>query len=181
MKILYALYSDPVSAEHAVDRLRSARSELNFNERQIFVASGEPHEDYDLANSQLSNRTYSWAVLGAAIGGLCGYFLTTMSEQVYPIRTGGMPIAPLWTNGIIIYELMMLGAILATLISLLSGARLSCFKQVIEDTDIWQGKILVGVSDPPRSSLLELEKCLLEAGATEVRQSDGHSIRSSSK
>jgi hypothetical protein len=83
-----------------------------------------------------------------------------------------MPITPPWTNGIIIYELTMLGAILMTLIVLLRGARLPNFKGVITDPEIWTGKILVGVVDPPEDSPLELEKCLLQAGATQVKQTD---------
>jgi hypothetical protein len=109
-------------------------------------------------------------VLGGAIGALSGFWLTTLTQNAYPIVTGGMPITPPWTNGIIIYELTMLGAILMTLIVLLCGARLPNFKGVITDPEIWTGKILVGVVDPPNDSPSELEKCLLEAGATRVKQ-----------
>jgi Protein of unknown function (DUF3341) len=170
MKVLYALYADPETAQRAVDALHAASSELKFDERQIVIVSGEPHEGYDFADSHLTNRPYGWAVLGAAIGGLCGYLLTTLSQKTYPIYTGGMPITPPWTNGIIIYELTMLGAILTTFITLLRGAGLPNFKGVIKDPEIWLGKILVGVADPPESSQPALEKCLLGAGATEVKQ-----------
>jgi hypothetical protein len=142
-----------------------------FDERQIVIVSGEPHEGYNFADSHITNRPYGWAVLGAAIGGTCGYLLTTLTQRAYPIHTGGMPLTPPWTNGIIIYELTMLGAILTTLITLLLGARLPNFKGVIKDPEIWQGKILVGVADPPESSQPGLMKCLLKAGATEVKQS----------
>jgi hypothetical protein len=109
-------------------------------------------------------------VLGGAIGGLSGYLLTTLSQKAYPLVTGGMPITPGWTNGIIIYELTMLGAILTTLIVLLRGARLPNFKGVITDPEIWMGKILVGVADPVESSRAELEKRLVEAGASQVKE-----------
>ena len=82
-----------------------------------------------------------------------------------------MPLTPAWTNGIIIYEMTMLGAILTTLVTLLLGARLPNFKGVITDPEIWQGKILVGIADPLESSQPRLKKCLLEAGATEVKES----------
>jgi hypothetical protein len=93
-----------------------------------------------------------------------------MTRRVYPIQTGGTPITSLWTNGTIIYELMMLEAILVTLGTLLCSARLSCLKRVTEDSEIWRGKSFIGISDPPRSSQLELKKCLAEAGAAEIRQ-----------
>jgi hypothetical protein len=170
MKVLYALFADPECAQRAVDALHTASSELRFNERQIVIISGEPHEGYNFADSHMTHRPYGWSVLGAAIGALCGYLLTTLTQKSYPIYTGGMPITPPWTNGIIIYELTMLGAILTTLFTLLRGARLPNFKGVVKDQEIWLGKILVGVADPLESSQSGLEKCLLQAGATEIKQ-----------
>jgi hypothetical protein len=170
MKVVYALFADPESAQHAVDALHSASADLKFSEQKIVIVSGEPHEGYDFADSHLTNLPYVWAVLGAAAGGLCGYLLTTLSQKSYPIFTGGMPITPPWTNGIIIYELTMLGAIVTTLITLLRGARLPNFKGLIKDPEIWLGKILVGVADPPDATRAQLESCLLQAGAAQVKE-----------
>jgi hypothetical protein len=170
MKVVYGLYADPEAAQRAVDSLHAACSELKFDERQIVIVSGEPHEGYDFADSHLTSLPYRWAVLGGAIGALSGYLLTTLTQKAYPISTGGMPITPPWTNGIIIYELTMLGTILMTLIVLLRGARLPNFNGVIKDPEIWLGKILVGVADPLESSRPVLEKCLLLAGAAEIKQ-----------
>ena len=89
--------------------------------------------------------------------------------------TGGMPITPPWTNGIIIYELTMLGAILMTLIVLLRGARLPNFKGVIKDPEIWMGKILVGVADPPLDSQSEPRKMPVAGRATQVKEYSGKS------
>ena len=63
-------------------------------QRQIVIVSGEPHEGYDFADSHVTSRPYRWAVLGAAIGGTCGYLLTTLTQKSYPIHTGGMPLTP---------------------------------------------------------------------------------------
>jgi hypothetical protein len=175
MKVLYALFATPESAQQAVDALHEAGSALKFDERQIVIVSGEPHEGFDFADSHITSRPYGWAALGGAIGGLSGYLLTTLTQKAYPIVTGGMPITPPWTNGIIIYELTMLGAILTTLITLLRGAGLPNFKGVIKDPEIWLGKILVGVADPPEDFQPELEKCLLQAGATQIKQFSGTS------
>jgi hypothetical protein len=175
MKVFYGLYADPEAAQRAVDALHAASSELKFDERQIVIVSGEPHEGYDFADSHLTSLPYRWAVLGGAIGGISGYLLTTLSQKAYPIVTGGMSVTPVWTNGIVVYEMTMLGAILMTLIVLLRGARLPNFRGVITDPEIWMGKILVGVADPPENSQSELERRLLEAGATQIKQSSGTS------
>jgi hypothetical protein len=175
MKVLYGLYPNPESAQFAVDTLHAASSELKFDLKQIVIVSGEPHEGYDFMDSHLTSLPYRWAVLGGAIGALSGYLLTTLTQKAYPLVTGGMPITPGWTNGIIIYELTMLGAILMTLIVLLRGARLPNFKGVITDPEIWMGKILVGVADPREGSQTELEKYLFETGATQVKEFSGAS------
>ncbi|MFZ1011506.1 MAG: quinol:electron acceptor oxidoreductase subunit ActD [Candidatus Sulfotelmatobacter sp.] len=175
MKVLYALYSDPETAQRAVDALQAASSELKFDPEKIVIVSGEPHEGYDFADSHITSHPYRWAVFGAMLGGTCGYLLTTLTQKAYPIVTGGMSITPGWTNGIIVYEMTMLGAILTTLFTLLRGARLPNFKEVIKDPEIWLGKILVGVADPPESCWPELERYLLQAGAIEVKQSSGAS------
>ena len=173
MKALYALYSDPEAAQRAVDSLRAAAagSELKFDPRQIVMISGEPYEGYEFTDEHATGSPYRWAVLGAAVGGTCGFLLTTLSQKSYPIFTGGMSLTPAWTNGIIVYEMIMLGAILTTLVVLLIGAGLPNFKGVITDPEIWNGKILVGVVDPPENTQAELEKRLLQAGASQVKQS----------
>jgi hypothetical protein len=171
MKALYALYAEPEAAQRALDALRAASAEFRFDPRQIVVISGEPHEGYEFTDEHATGVPYRWAALGAAVGGTCGFLLTTLSQKSYPIHTGGMSLTPVWTNGIIVYEMIMLGAILTTLVVLLVGARLPNFKGVITDPEIWNGKILVGVVDPPESSQTELEKRLRQAGAWQVTQS----------
>jgi hypothetical protein len=172
MRSLYGLYVDPESAQKAVDALRAASSELKFDGRQIIIASGEPHEGYEFTDSHITvSGPYRYAVLGGIVGGTLGYLLTTLTQHSYPILTGGMPLAPVWTNGIIVYEMTMLGAILTTLATLLIGAGLPNFKGVITDPEIWQGKILVGVVDPPDGCEPELERRLQQAGATQIKRS----------
>ena len=174
MKTLYALYADPEGAQRAVDALRAASAELKFNKQQIIIVSGEPYEGYEFAHEHHTTHPYRMAVLGAVVGGTLGYLLTTLTQKSYPLPTGGMPISPLWTNGIIVYEMIMLGAILTTIVTLLIGAGLPNFKGVITDPEISAGKILVGVSDPPENSRGELERRLRQAGASQVKQFSGN-------
>jgi hypothetical protein len=171
MNALYGLYVDAEGAQRAFDSLRSASSELKFGLQQVVVVSGEPHEGYEFTDREATSTPYRWAVLGAVVGGTAGYLLTTLSQKSYPIHTGGMSLTPAWTNGIIVYEMIMLGAILTTLVVLLVGARLPNFKGVISDPEVGKGKILVGVVDPPESAQPELERRLQKAGAWQVKRS----------
>jgi hypothetical protein len=177
MKALYALVPDPASAQRVVDALRRASTDLGFDANQIVVQSGEPHEGYDFSNEHAKTWIWHLATLGAFVGGLTGYALTTLSQKAYPLPTGGMPITPIWTNGIIVYELTMLGAIVTTLVTLLITAGLPNFKTHITDPEVWEGKILVGVEDPPESAATELGNRFRQAGVTQVKQFPGPSVR----
>ena len=152
MRTVYGLFSTPQSAQHAVDMLRATSRDMGFNKSQIVVLSGEPVEGVEFSEQHAHGPMFPLAAMGGILGGFTGYALTVLTQKAYPIVTGGMPIATTWTNGIIVYELTMLGAILTTLITLLITAGLPNWKAAtITEPEIWTGKILVGVNDAPAS------------------------------
>jgi len=174
MIAIYGLYPDPDSAERALDSLRGARAELGFAPRDIAVISSEPFEGYGFSRGvdERDHKTIMpWlAALGGALGGFTGLEFATLTQNAYPLATGGMPLAPLWTNGIITYELTMLGAILTTLVTLAVSAGLPNPRAKLYDPEVSDGNILVGVIDPSDRSRPALSKLLLDAGAAKVRE-----------
>jgi len=170
MNAIYALYSDPGSAQNAYDALRRASSALGVDAGNVVVVTSEPYEGYEFASEHAKTHMFPLAALGGLVGGSFGYWLTSFTQTSYPLPTGGMPIVTGWTNGIIIYELTMLGAILTTLLTLLITAGLPNFKPALSDPEIWNGKILVGVTDPPPAARSEIEAKLREAGALAVKE-----------
>ena len=169
MKALYALYSDPDAAQRAVNSLKLAGGSLGIGERQIVVVTAEPFDGYDFSDEHSQTHIFLLASIGGIVGAVLGYLLTRFAQLSYPLNTGGMPIVTLWTNGIIIYEMTMLGAIVWTLATLLISARLPHLGKSLSDPAIWHGKILVGVTDPPDPSRPELEKQLRQAGPSEIK------------
>ena len=174
MIAIYGLYPNPDSAERALDSLRRARAELGFAPRDIAIISSEPFEGYRFGQGvdERDHQTIMpWlAALGGALGGFTGLEFATLTQNAYPLATGGMPLAPLWTNGIITYELTMLGAILTTLVTLAVSAGLPSPRAKLYDPEVSDGNILVGVIDPPDRSRPALSKLLLDAGAAKVRE-----------
>src|SRR5579862_5720734 len=170
MNTVYGIYADPDAAQRAVDALAAAGAELHFGKQQIVVVSAEPFDGYDFSDEHADTHLFRLALLGAVIGGSLGYLLTSSTQSAYPLPTGGMPIVPPWTNGIIIYELTMLGAIVCTIITLLASARLPRFRAPLSDPAMWEGKILVGVADPPAGSHEALEQRLRAVGAVQVKE-----------
>jgi hypothetical protein len=87
-----------------------------------------------------------------------------MTELAWPLPTGNMPIVSWWPNLIVIFELTMLGAILATVITLLVAGGLVRRRPALYDPEVTDGKILVGVENPSRAE--DLERALAAAGGT---------------
>ena len=82
-------------------------------------------EEDDEASRRERATLMPWmAVAGGLAGMTIGYFLTTVTSRAWPIETGGMPIVAMWPILIVIFEMTMLGAILATVITLLVSAGL---------------------------------------------------------
>lgn len=164
MRAIYALYSDPESAQRAVDGLRAA----GVAEREITVISSEPFEDYEFGRKDQATLMPWIAAVGGLIGMGAGYWLTSTTQTLWPLATGGMPIVSMWPNLIVMFELTMLGGILATGITLLVTAGIPSRQATLYDPEVSDGKILVGVENPPDASLEELQRALSAIGGGRV-------------
>ena len=167
MSAVYALYSDPDAAQRAVNGLHAA----GVADVDITVMSGEPFEEQAFA--QRDKATWLWyiACAGGAAGLTFSTWLTRMTELAWPLQTGNMPIVAWWPNLIVMFELTMLGAILATVITLFITAKLPSRTPSFYDAEVTQGKILVGVQNPTAANLPALERALRAGGATELKRS----------
>ena len=85
--------------------------------------------------------------------------VTWVTEMLWPIDVGGLPIFAWWPNMIILFELTMLGAIVATVVTLVVTARLGR-RPGLYDPAVSDGKILVGIEQVPDSAIPELETAL---------------------
>ncbi len=158
-KALYTLCSDPERAGQVVAWLAAAGVEA----KDIVVISSEPFEELEFPH-HVAKTPMPWiAALGGLVGGTTGFILAGLSQRAYPLPTGGMPLAPHWTNGIITYELTMLGAILATLVTLLVAARLPNWRKQPYDPAVSDGLILVGVVNPTAAKRIEVERALRQS------------------
>lgn len=151
MKAVYGLYADPDSAQRAVDALRAA----GVANRDILVMSSEPFEEYEFSRRDKATWLHWIAGAGGAAGFAVGYFLTAITEQLWPIKTSGMPIVAGWPNAVVIFELTMLGTILATVTTLFITAKLPNRGPRLYDPEVSDGYILVGVDNPADAARLE--------------------------
>jgi hypothetical protein len=79
------------------------------------VRSGVPlSEDLAQAAPTRRSRASTWGILGGLGGGLAAWLLAVFTAKSYPIITGHMPLVAAPTSGIVVYEGIALGAVLAT-------------------------------------------------------------------
>ena len=161
MSAVYALYSTPNAAQRAVNGLRAA----GIGDDRITILSSEPIEEHEFAHRDKA----TWMGWIAAAGGVTGLafatWVTRMTELAWPLPTGNMPIVAWWPNLIIMFEMTMLFAILAAVITMLVTARLPGRRPALYDPDVMNGKILVGVENPRDAALVERA-----LGAGEIRR-----------
>ena len=164
MSAIYALYPDGDAAQRAVNALRSA----GVADAAIAVASADPLEHYEFGEMNRQTRMWYIASAGGVLGLASGTWLTRMTEVAWPLPTGNMPIVAWWPNLIVMFELTMLGAILATVATLLVAGGLVRRMPALYDPRVTtEGKILVGV-DSPRDPTA-VERALSTAGGEVTR------------
>jgi hypothetical protein len=100
-----------------------------------------------------------WIACGGALVGMASALgLAWITETSWPIDVGGLPTYAWWPNLIITFELTMLGAIVATVTTLIVTAFLG--QGTLYDPEVSDGKILVGVENPAGRSVDDLETAL---------------------
>jgi len=168
MTAIYGLYDDPDVAQRAVDGLRAA----GVAETDIQVMSSEPFEEHRFSHKDGATWMHWIAVVGGVVGLGSAYWLTSATQRSWPIMTSGMPIVAPWPNLIVMFELTMLGAILAAVVTLLVSARLPSRLPRLYDPEVSNGYILVGIARPAADVTERLTAALESAGEGRVRVID---------
>jgi hypothetical protein len=166
MKAVYGLFSDPESAQRAVDRLRRE----GVADRAITVLTSQPYEEYEFSHRYKQTWIFWIAAGGGAVGLMTGLILSYVTQTSWPLVTGGMPILAWWPTIIIMFEVTMLGAILATVVSLLVTTELPSTQSRVYDAEVSRGKIMVAVEQPRDDQVAAVERTLRAVGTEEVRK-----------
>jgi hypothetical protein len=161
---MYGLYPDGHSAQQAVGRLHAA----GVPDRAIIIQSAQPMEDFEFGHRDKATWMWWIACAGGLIGLAFAVGLAWLTETSWPINVGGLPIFAWWPNLIITFELTMLGAIVATVITLVISARLGR-GSAIYDTAVSDGKILVGVASPAEAGVAHVKEALAAPAGAEVK------------
>jgi hypothetical protein len=115
----HAVFASPDDARYALKKL----GEAGVAAGDIEMRSSIPLEDVHPVGAAPRTRLPWTSLLGGLLGGTGAFLLVSLSSQAYPLPTGGMPIVPAPTTGIIIFEGTAIGATLFTVATVfLEGA-----------------------------------------------------------
>ena len=169
MTALYGLYRTPDEAQTVYDQLRAAGAAS----ADIVVISSEPYEEFEFSHRDKATWLYWISGGGGAFGLAASYALTTLAAHAWPINTGGMPIVAPYPNAIILFEMTMLGAILATVVALFITAKLPNRGPRLYDREVSDGYILVGLERPAPALEGALRSALESVPGARIRTTGG--------
>lgn len=164
MSAVYALYAEGSDAQRAVNGLRAA----GVQDCDITVISSTPMEDFEFSHINGKNRLWWVACLGGLIGFGLITFLATYTSSDWPMNVGNMSVISGWAFLVPIFEVTMLGAILATVGTLIVTSGLGRRRPALYDPEVSYGKILVGIENPA-NRLADVERALRVAPGVTVK------------
>ena len=113
---LHAAFDSPADAQSALEQL--AEDGVAANDIEVRSSIPLVHEVCPVG-LEVHSRVPLMAVAGGLLGGTAAFLLVSLTSLAYPLPTGGMPIVPLPTVGVITFEGLALGAILCTVATVL--------------------------------------------------------------
>ena len=162
---ILGLFQQPEPAADAMDGLKEAGFELGTFD----VLTGTPYPEGAFGEHVPQHRLFRFPAFGAIIGFTLSIFLTAATQLAYPLVTGGKPILSIFAMLIIMYEMTMLAAVIATVIGIIFESRLPNLKPGVYDTRITEGWIGVVITFDDDAKVAEAESVLNKAGALEIK------------
>lgn len=158
------IFREADAAAGAITRLKEA----GVPPQEMEVLTGAPYPVGAFGEHVGPHRLFVFPLLGAATGLAVGLLFTVGTQASFPMLTGGKPILSIPPMAIIMYEGMMLGAIIFTVLGVIFESRLPRLRLGLYDTRITEGYIGVLVSTKP-DRLGAAHHALELAGAEEIK------------
>lgn len=134
---LLALFEDIDPAAEAIDRLH----EMGIPDDRVNVISGIPITHKMLGRPHPWTNVSRLALGGAIIGFVVGIFLNFGTPLLYWVRVGGQYITPIPPGLIIVFEMTMLFALLATFLGVFLDSFFPNYGPMEYVSEISDGKI----------------------------------------
>lgn len=167
---LLAVFPDLEPAADAIDKLR----DLGLSDDEMNVISGVP------VTEAMLGRPHQWTnvprlALGGAIGGfLVGVFLV-FTPFLYFVPVGGQPVVPVPPSVVLLFELTMLGLLIATFIGVFLDSRFPSYRPMEYVPEISDGKIAV-LFFCPQDQQNQFTEAMTAIGAEKVEVAEAQQL-----
>ncbi len=160
---ILGLFRDPDAVANALDSLRAA----GHKAQDLKILTDTPYPDGAFGEEPEQHRLYVFPFIGAACGLALGLLITIGTQIAYPIVTGGKPLISIPPMINIMYEGMMLGAIMFTVAGIIFESRLPDLSGSPYDDRISEGYLGLLVNRAGARAA-EVEQTLRGAGAIDI-------------
>lgn len=134
---LLALFEDIDPASEAIDKLH----DMGVTDDRLNVISGVPVTHAMLGRPHPWTNVSRLALGGAIIGFFVGLFLNFGTPNIYAVSVGGQPMLPIPPGLIIMFEMTMLFALLATFLGVFLDSFFPNYRPMEYVPEISDGKI----------------------------------------
>jgi len=164
---LLALFEDIDPAAEGIEKLH----EMGVTDDRINVISGVPVLERMLGRPPQWTNVSRLALGGAVAGFMFGAFLNFGTPNMYTVYVGGQPIMPIPPGLIIIFEMTMLFALLATFLGVFLDSYFPNYRPLEYVPEISDGKIGVFFKVPDGEQKKFVE-ALNKVGAESVKPAE---------
>lgn len=168
---LLALFEDIDPAANAIEKLH----EMGVTDDQINVISGVPVLERMLGRPLQWTNVSRLALGGAIVGFLFGVFLNFGTPALYSVRVGGQPLYPIPPGFILMFEMTMLFALLATFLGVFLDSDFPNYRPLEYVPEISDGKIGIFFKCP-QGEQEKFMDVLNQLGAESVRPAEARQL-----
>jgi hypothetical protein len=168
---LLAVFPDLEPAANAIEQLRA----LGVHDDKMNVISGVPLTEAMLGRPHQWTNVPRLAMGGAILGSFVGLFFAVGTPNLYFLLVGGQPLIPVPPSIIVLFEMTMLGMLIATFLGVFFDSFFPSYRPMEYVREISDGKIAVFFSCPQESEE-EFTKAMSAAGAEQVKVAEAEHL-----
>ena len=169
---ILALFSNFEEAEGAIRELRVAKIE-GFDFDDLTLKSPIEHHDVEELLGERSAPVQRFTLVGALMGGLCGFFLISGAQaNFYAQMKGGKPIVPFPPNFVLTYEMFILGGVFITILGFLICAGLPAKRSPLYSAKVSEDQIGILVKADDKA-IAKIKSVFVTHQALEIQEEAG--------
>jgi hypothetical protein len=168
---LLAVFEDIDPAADAIENLH----EMGIEDENINVISGVPIAHKMLGRPHPHTNVSRLSMGGAIAGFFFGLFLNFATPNLYPVLVGGQYITPIPPGLILVFEMTMLFALLATFLGVFLDSFFPNYRPMEYVAEVSDGKIAIFFKCP-QDAQSKITDALQKLGAESIKPAEAQQL-----